>query len=909
MGGVASDPGRAAAPADPARDAAPDLALARRRSSRRVAVVPHTHWDREWYRSFPAFRLLLVEMLDGFLPRFETDTSYPRFLLDGQMAVVDDYLEVRPEERPRLERLARSRRLTVGPWYVLMDEFLVSGETIVRNLQLGLERAEAFGGAMPVGYLPDMFGHVAQMPQILRQAGLEHAVVWRGVPSAIGQTAFWWAAPDGSTVRAEYLPVGYANGARLPDDAGALIRRVAAHELELGPLLGEDDRPLLLMNGTDHEVPQPWLGRVVAEANRAQEAFCLEITSLPAYLSSAPVEGLPSWAGELRSGARANLLMGVASNRVDVRKAARAAEQALEREAEPLCALWLPPGEWPDAELRVAWAEVISNSAHDSICACSIDQVGLSVLARFAQATSAAEGLRDRAMSLAGTTMSASGPVVLNSSARTRSGIVELILPGAEPVPGTQVVSQVQRGMGEATGTGTELGAMLGKLAADGYQTSTAVVGARLDAGQDGVDLLIHTGSGQATSAEARQVMAEAWAQAGAHRDQPFRLRVQRDPWQRVLAHIADVPGFGWRAWQPGTATPAPVSVEQWHLDNGLMRLEVDVDNGTFSVNGLPGFHRLIDGGDEGDTYNYSPPAADAEVDVPLSVQVETLAPGPLQGALRITRTYCWPAAVEGGRRVGEEQVRVVTDLELRAGEGLARVTTTFDNRCRDHRLRAWLPLPRRAESSRAECAFAVVERGLHAEGRPQEVGIPTFPSQRFVIAGGLTVVHDRVLEYEVVDEGRGLALTLLRATGMLSRPHPAYRPNSAGPAIPVEGPQLQGRLQVRYAIHLGDEDPYALADQAWLALGVTTGSGNGWRPAAGSLLEVHGAEVSAVRRVDGELEVRVFNPTDGPTTVSLGGRAGRLVDLRGRARQGFDDDFTLKPWELATARLAEAGR
>ena len=108
-----------------------------------------------------------------------------------------------------------------------MDEFLVSGETIVRNLQEGIRRGSAFGGVMEVGYLPDMFGHVAQMPQILSLAGFGHAVVWRGVPSAVDRTAFRWHAPDGSSVRAEYLVAGYGNGAALPEDAKALVRRLA----------------------------------------------------------------------------------------------------------------------------------------------------------------------------------------------------------------------------------------------------------------------------------------------------------------------------------------------------------------------------------------------------------------------------------------------------------------------------------------------------------------------------------------------------------------------------------------------------------------------------------------------------------------------------------------------------------
>ena len=172
----------------------------------------------------------LVELLDTFLPGFDADPSYRHFLLDGQMAVVDDYLTVRPEAHDTLVRLAASGRLAVGPWYILMDEFLVSAETIIRTLQLGIERAAAFGGAMAVGYLPDMFGHIAQMPQLLQSAGLDQAVVWRGVPSAVDRTGFWWHSPDGSTVRAEYLRVGYGNGAAMPDDAKALVRRVAAHD-------------------------------------------------------------------------------------------------------------------------------------------------------------------------------------------------------------------------------------------------------------------------------------------------------------------------------------------------------------------------------------------------------------------------------------------------------------------------------------------------------------------------------------------------------------------------------------------------------------------------------------------------------------------------------------------------------
>src|SRR5205823_4129320 len=190
--------------------------------------------------------------------------------------------------------------------------------------------------------LPDVVRHVAAVPQLLRLAGIAHAVVWRGVPTADDGTGFWRRARDGSAVRAEYLLTGYGNGEGITDDAKALVTRVVEFEKEAGPFLfPSPDGGILFMNGTDHQAPQPWLGRVVAEANAMQDGYDLRITSLAEYLASAVSDGLPVWDGELRSGARANLLMGVASNRVDVKQAAARAERALERRAEPLSALFL----------------------------------------------------------------------------------------------------------------------------------------------------------------------------------------------------------------------------------------------------------------------------------------------------------------------------------------------------------------------------------------------------------------------------------------------------------------------------------------------------------------------------------------------------------------------------------------
>ncbi|HET9728239.1 MAG TPA: glycoside hydrolase family 38 C-terminal domain-containing protein, partial [Acidimicrobiia bacterium] len=265
-------------------------------------------------------------------------------------------------------------------------------------------------------------------------------------------------------------------------------------------------------------------------------------------------------------------------------------------------------------------------------------------------------------------------------------------------------------------------------------------------------------------------------------------------------------------------------------------------------------------------------------------------------------------------------RVRVATTLELRAGERFLRVAHEIDNQARDHRLRAHFPLPAAVTGSDAECAFTVVHRGLTAEGGTHEFGLPTFPSRRFVDASdgttGLALLHDGLLEYEVVRDGHELALTLLRATGYLSRAEPQLRPNPAGPTDPIEGAQVQGTQRVTYAVllHRGDwraAECYAAADAFLVPLertrvGATTRS----RPDHGSELSVEGAEVSALLRTPGAVQLRVFrsDANEGVVTIERAGVPARgwIVDLRGAPLAPFIGEVTLRPWELCTLALKD---
>ena len=874
--------------------------------ARTVAVVPHTHWDREWYRPFEAFQQKLVEVVDGVLDALEADPRWAGFHLDGQVTVTDDYLDLRPSSESRIRSAVGAGRLSVGPWYVLMDEFCVSAETIVRSLEIGLEKARALGASPRVGYLPDMFGHVSQVPQILRLAGLHDAVVWRGVPAAMSASAFIWRAPDGSEVRAEYLPVGYASGAFLPADPEALVRRVEALESELADFV-DPAAPLLLMNGNDHQAIQVSLPDTIAAANAMQDRYEFRLSTLESYIDGASGEGLPLHTGELRSGARAPILMGVLSNRVDLKVAAATAERAVERLAEPLSVLWRPPEDWPGEALARAWMSMLRNSAHDSICGCSADEVTRAVMHRYDRARTIASTIVDDALAIAAVALRAEGPMVVNPSARPRSGLIEITLPGEEPPEGCQQLSVKPAGTEVREGTGADLGRLLGELARDGWMAPGELpTAARVIAGPDAVELFIASGGSNRGSPATAATIAEAWATAGAHRDAPLRVTVERHPSQRVLARAWDIPGYGWSLWKAGPIGVPPVEASRLRLSNSMLSVDVDPESGTFSLNGLAGFGRLVDEGDAGDTYNYCPPGRDMAVDRPAAVDVELLEQGRLRSIIRITAAYAWPERLAGETRCGSMRVDVATDLELRAGEGFLRVTTRFDNRCRDHRLRVLLPLPRAASTTTSECAFATVERGP-AEGGPREVALATYPSRRFVAAGGLSVTHEGLLEHELVDEGRALAVTLLRATGVLSRPVLRTRPNTAGPEIPLEGPQMQGLCTGRYALALGEADPWQLSEQVWDPLLVVQSTGTGHLPDSGSRLEVAGAEVSALRRRHGHIELRVFNPSPNPTVVSIEGHRGQMIDLEGRPLGGWADRFELGAWKIANVRLASA--
>lgn len=392
---------------------------------RTLFLVSHTHWDREWYAPFQVFRARLVQCIDQLLHIFETDPAYAHFMLDGQTIVLEDYLEARPDREQTLRKLVAAGKLDVGPWYVLPDMFLVSGEALVRNLQRGTARD--FGKTMRVGYIPDPFGHISQMPQILRGFGFDAAVLRRGL--ADEPVELWWQAPEGSRVLLCYLRDSYDNAAWLPRDQAGFVEGVRELRDSLAPHARTSN--ILLMHGTDHMEPWHELTHLL-DAARAQVDAEIIHASLPMYVERAQNEiaqhqiDLPVVYGELRNSKRHHLLPGVLSTRMWIKQRNAHAQTLLEKWAEPFGAF----ADQPSHLLQLAWKYLLQNHPHDSICGCSIDQVHREMAIRFDAVEQIAQPIIDASLQTSAknidTSTNAAGIalIVFNPSSFTRTDFV-----------------------------------------------------------------------------------------------------------------------------------------------------------------------------------------------------------------------------------------------------------------------------------------------------------------------------------------------------------------------------------------------------------------------------------------------------------------------------------------------------
>jgi alpha-mannosidase len=702
------------------------------------------------------------------------------------------------------------------------------------------------------------------------------------------------------------------------------------------------------MYGTDHAAPVPELAGLVSRLNELEADARIRISTLTDYMAATGSldDGALEWHGEMRSGARANVLMGVASARIDLKAACGRAERLLERYAEPLTALWAPDTAWPEAYLRLAWRRVIENSAHDSICGCSVDAVVDQVLVRFAEAEQLAGLLTQRAVAGIAASAPRTQIVAVNPSPFAR--VDEVSFDASLPDAWDEVALELPDGSRAATQLIERETPLL--FAQEVRASEFATIWRRFhgreifDRSWNGYLLDEVRGQPRITfdvdvqpdpvTLDVEALRTEVEAAVGADPDASWHVRIVARPRRRLLARVP-VPALGWATARPveGAATvtdPVRIDDDERGLRNAALAVHVARD-GTLRLEAadgtrIEGVGRIVDGGDFGDSYNYGPPARDTLIDTPHAVTVRIVERGPLRASLAIERSYDWPEGLVAdgtARSAVTHATTITTHVELRSGEPFVRVTLDFENRSVDHRVRFHVPTARAAQVSHAEGQFAVVERGTAPEGGYHEMPLATYPARGFVDAGGVAVLLDHLVEYELLDAAAGgeLAITVLRAIGLISRNANPYREDPAGPEIAIPGAQCRGPWRVAFALypHAGswtDADVLGMAERYQHRFASASGTRHDSDEAlvAEAGLELRGAGVvmsSLRRRNDGWIELRLVNASDAPVEASLRGRLreAREVSIIGRSgnRIGLATEvlrLALTPWEIRTVQV-----
>ena len=697
-------------------------------------IIPHSHWDREWYLPFEKHRVRLVELFDRLIQVMEENEDYTYYHMDGQYVVIDDYLEIKPHMRDRLLKLIRDGRIQVGPWYILQDEYLTSGEANVRNMLYGIKLCREIG-AEPVetGYFPDAFGNISQAPQIVRGFGFDNAVFGRGLndvgsdnqiikQNGITRSELIWRAPDGSEVMGIMFANWYHNAMELPTDPDALRNRLASIVASTSRFALTNH--LLGMNGCDHQPIQMDLHKVIALANEVQDEVEVKQSNFKDYVEAVRPykDSFPVFEGEINGQLSAGScpLICTASAHVDIKQMNHDVQHLLERITEPVSLLsMLGGGEYPSDLLLYAWKKLMQNHPHDSICSCSCDEIYEEMKTRFAKAAACGEELRDAALDHLA--------VTVNTSAV--DGDAAILVLSLEP------------------------------------NKSVVTVKANVD-----FDRTDSTTEIAVFDEQGREVPTKF-----TYIPNQFTYTLPKDRFRqpRYVNRFAvemqvETHGIGYRVFavkKQTSAVKTAVRYAENAMENEFLSVKMN-PNGTVDVTDkrtgriYAGQNLFEDTRDVGNLYNYVQPDGDVAVtsaDAKAEIVLHEVTPW------SVTFKVTVPMAIDAD---------IATFVTLSDKVDRVDFKTVVTNRAEDHRLRALFPSEIRTDSVFAEGQFDVVRRDI----QPSPVWLNPCNAQRvqaFVTLESdtgreaLMVANRGLCEYEVLRDGHNtVAVTLLRAIG-----------------------------------------------------------------------------------------------------------------------------------------------
>ncbi len=818
-------------------------------------VVPHTHWDRAWYLPFEEFRIKLVRMFDKLLRIYQANPRFSAFSFDGQTIVIEDYLQIRPETERRIRRLVKDGRLAIGPWYVLPDEFLVSGEAMIRNLLVGHTIARNFGKVMKAGYIPDPFGHISQMPQILRGFGIDSMIFSRGSGRRVREAGLvfkWFGADEQSWVYGvrqagmygDLMLWGVPEGE--PVDTLAVDHSLALQQVQNLIALIEKRKnstsALLFNNGHDHLAAQPTVPELIDYVNENQEQAYLVQGTFEDFVGALrkDTRSLVPVSGEMHEGMDAVLLSGIFSARMYLKQANASAQTLLEKFSEPLATFaWTLGAPYPGEFLLHAWKELLRCHPHDDIGGCSVDSVHDEDMDRFGRVQQiggilARESLEHIARQVSG--QSRTSLVVYNPLGFSNSGEVK-------------ITTAIQR---QEVPQNPRL----------------------LDQRNREIPAVIEWSAFPDTASKPSD-------------PETGELRIS------FLAE--NLPPCGYRVYTLGRGEkkkPARSSRSaDSFIENEFFKITPNSD-GTIDLKdketGVK-YKRLNffeDTEDAGDEYDYSPlpePHTRTVTSSGKRARVSVVRSVPYRQSLEVSLALRIPCSLTRSRK---SRARRMVSLPIRSTvtlyRGIRRVDfeTTVDNRACDHRLRAGFPTGIRTAFADAESKFDVVRRQIRFPKYTKKYRQPPVPTQHvetFVDIHdgkrGFALLNQGLPEYEAREEADGITIyqTLFRSIGWLSRPDLVTRGRgNVGPQFPTPGAQMPGKWTFRYGIvpHRGTWEDAELwqVGQSFTSpvLGHFCETGGGTLPPESSFVSIDPSSVliSAIKRSEsGEgIVVRFYN-------------------------------------------------
>lgn len=818
----------------------------------RVHITPHMHWDREWYFTTEASRILLVNNMEEILTRLEQDEEYKYYVLDGQTAVLEDYFAVKPENRPRVKGLVQAGKLIIGPWYTQTDTTIVSGESIVRNLMYGIRDCMAFGEPMKIGYLPDSFGMSGQLPHIYNGFGITRTMFWRGCSERHGtdKTEFLWQSQDGSEVTAQVLPLGYAIGKYLPEDEAGLRKRLDSYfeVLESASVTNE----ILLPNGHDQ---MPLQQNIFAVMDKLREIYPQRKFVMSRFEEvfdhiDAHREALATLKGEFIDGKYMRVHRTIGSTRMDIKIAHARIENKIVNLLEPLATLaWTLGFEYHHGLLEKMWKEILKNHAHDSIGCCCSDKVHREIVSRFELAEDMADNLIAFYMR----------KIVDNMP---ESGADKLVMLNLMPWPREEVINTTLR-----------LRASRFRLVDDkGNEIPYFIRGAReLDPGL--IDRqIVHYGNYEPFMEFDIQVS-----------------QILPSMGYRTLFIESHVAG---NVLAPAKGTDALLENAFWQIDlnaDGTLRLR-DKETGLIYDRVL----EMEESSDDGDEYDYSPSREEWRL---TSAQgqhdVEVTHEG-WQSRAVIRHRMAVPANLTE-RSARQQNGALGAEIAVTLSHNSRRidVEVRLDNQANDHRIRVLIPTPFSTQEVLADTQFGSITRPVQDEAMEtwqeegwKEAPVPVWNLLNYAVLrerrNGLALFTEGLREFEVVgDDKKAFALTLLRGVGLLGKEDLLLRPGRpSGIKMPVPDSQMRGALTCRFSLYSfsGTPESAGVAQQAksWLTPvqcynkipwdAMKLNRSTFMTPLSYSLFSLSptGCVLSAVKKAEerDELILRLFNPS-----------------------------------------------